>query len=123
MGRKGFSLVELLVVFSLIFAFSAGIATVFSSVSRQLALRNTAETLAIEISAVQSRARLEHQTCFFDAGAKPMPQGIKIAAAHVFSFAASGFPLPGGSGTLTLQNSAGERKNVIVSSIGRVRVE
>lgn len=123
MKRNGFSLVELLVVFFLLFAFCAGTAAVFSSLSRHLALQNTAETIATEIRTTQSRARLEHQTCSFDAGAKPLPQGIKIAAAHVFSFSASGFPLPGGSGTLTLQNSVGERKNVVVSSIGRVRVE
>jgi type II secretory pathway pseudopilin PulG len=123
MKSNGFSLVELLVVFFLLFAFSAGTAAIFSSLSRHLALQNTAETIATAIRTTQSRARLEHQIYSFDAGENPLPQGISIAAAHVFSFASSGFPLPGGSGTLTLQNSAGERKNVVVSSVGRVRVE
>jgi prepilin-type N-terminal cleavage/methylation domain-containing protein len=122
-AMAGFTLVELLVVLSLIFAFSAGITTIFYSVSRHIVLQSTAETLATDIRTTQSRARLQHQACFFDAEVKPLPQGVKIASAHVFSFCASGFPPPGGSGTLVLQNSSGERKSVIVSSVGRVRVE
>lgn len=36
-----------------------------------------------------------------------------------FKFAGSGFPLPGYSGTLTLS----PRRKIIVSSVGRVRIE
>jgi hypothetical protein len=51
------------------------------------------------------------------------PPGIKFKRTCDIGFSASGFPPPGKSGTLILEDAGGRTKKVVVSSLGRVRLE
>ena len=101
-GRRGFTLVEMLVVISvcgLLLSFS------FSSLSKfkkSVGFEASARQLASDLRRTQSQAMSRHES---------LSQGR-------FTFSSSGFPPPGGSGTEVI----GHRK-VIVSSVGRVRIE
>lgn len=52
-----------------------------------------------------------------------LPAGIKFTYPKTLGFAASGFPSPGESGTVIIGNMRQGQRKVIVSSLGRIRVE
>ena len=106
-GRRGWTLVELLVVLGL-----GGLCLGFFSPSlfrlkESLALQARARLAAVELRATQARAisRNAEQSC------------------RQFRFAGSGFTPPGGSGTEVLCGRGGGTRKIIVSSAGRVRIE
>ena len=121
--KKGFSLIEIIVVMGVLgalFALSLPISSRFSSV---LYLNASAKALASELRNVQSQSILQHKTLSLNLAKLNLPPGIRFANTRDISFSPSGFPPPGKSGTLVLQNSLGRTKKVIVSSAGRVRIE
>ncbi len=87
-----------------------------------LALNHTAQAIAGEIRTLQVKAYTQHQRLSLDIY-RLLPSNIFIAQVHIFCFSDSGFPVPGGSGTLILRNQSGQTKSIIVSSLGRVRIE
>ncbi len=122
-AKKGFSLIEMLVVvgiLGMLFALSLPISRSFSSI---LYLNASAKGLASDLRKVQSQAMLQHKTLSINLGKLKFPPGVSFANTHDMSFSPSGCPPPGKSGTLILQNSFGRTKKVIVSSSGRVRIE
>jgi prepilin-type N-terminal cleavage/methylation domain-containing protein len=122
-GKKGFSLIEIIVVLGMLgvlFALSLPISSRFSSV---LYLNASAKALASELRNVQNQSILQHKTLSLDLANLNLPPGIHLANNRDITFSPSGFPPPGKSGTLVLQNSLGRTKKVIVSSVGRVRIE
>ncbi|KPJ66707.1 hypothetical protein AMJ44_08020 [candidate division WOR-1 bacterium DG_54_3] len=123
MKSKGFTLIEILIVIgvlALIFSFSFPSLSLFSA---QLSLAASAKALTSELRNVQSQAVLQHKTLSPDLSKLRFPPGIKLINLSSISFSASGFPPPGGSGTIILQNRLGQARKIIVSSAGRVRVE
>ncbi len=122
MSKAGFTLIELLVIILIIGSLLSFSVPVLNSFYGNLLLNQSAQALAGEIRTLQARAYAQHQTLSLDPG-RGLPGSILLAQNHQISFAASGFPVPGGSGTLILQSRFGQTKKIIVSSLGRVRVE
>ena len=103
MGRKGFTLVELLVVIGLCGLLLSFTLPTFTKLKENLRLNGTAQQLASDLRAAQATA-------------------LSVDQAQTngrFRFAASGFPPVGGSGTELI----GRSRKVILASTGRVRVE
>jgi prepilin-type N-terminal cleavage/methylation domain-containing protein len=122
-AKKGFSLIEIIVVvgiLGMLFTLSLPMSKSFSSI---LYLNASAKGLASELRNVQSQSVLKHKTLSLSLDELRLPPGISFANTHDISFSPSGCPPPGKSGTLVLQNSFGRTKKVIVSSSGRVRIE
>lgn len=109
MKRPAFTLIELIVVLAILGATIFVAQPGLRRFSASLELNAQAKALAVELRQLQSQARLTHSLQKHD--------NSKIA------FAASGFPPPGGSGTIVLKNRFNQTKKVIVSSSGRVRIE
>ncbi|OGC36225.1 hypothetical protein A2311_05750 [candidate division WOR-1 bacterium RIFOXYB2_FULL_48_7] len=104
--RRGFTLVELLVVVGLFVLF---ISLAFSSLHSFRALIQSelqAESLRAELHNRQARALSKGEPC-----------GLTVAGKELF-FSASGHAIPGKSGTIKFQP-----RKVILSSVGRVRIE
>jgi prepilin-type N-terminal cleavage/methylation domain-containing protein len=119
--RQGFSLIELLMVCG-VAAIAASLAiTAFGSLSASQTLSATARTVVAELRHLQTRARAEHQTLNYLLDR--LPAGLTVSKPANFSFAASGLPTVGGSGTLILMNKFGRTKKIVVSSAGRIRLE
>ena len=123
MRKKGFTLIELLVVIAVIGIMMVGTLPQLSSLSAHLRLTAAAKCLAADLRSLQARATSQHETLNLDLNSLTLPAGIKLVKSSQIAFAPSGFTPPGGSGTLVLQNQLGQQKKVIVSSVGRVRLE
>lgn len=122
-GKKAFSLIEIIVVvgiLGLLFTFSLPISARFSNV---LFLNASAKALASELRNTQSQSVLQHKTLSLNLNKLKLPPGIRLVNTRDIGFSPSGFPPPGKSGTLILQNSFGKTKKIIVSSAGRIRIE
>ena len=108
MGQKsGFMLVELLAVMSI-----CGLLLSFSFP----ALARFRASLYLEASAKERVAEIRK------AQGLAMSKG-ETQSSGKFKFSATGFPVPGGSGTEILEGRNGFNRKVIVSSVGRVRIE
>ncbi len=123
MKRNGFTLVEILIVLSILAVFSSFALSGFSGFSARLFLDSSAKSLASDLRALQSRAVLQHCTQNLALDDLNFPPGIHLASGKEIQFSPSGFPPPGGSGSLILQNRFGQTRRIIVSSVGRVRIE
>ena len=121
--KKGFTLVEIIVIISILsvlFSLTLPLSRRFSS---SLYLHTSARALASELRQLQSRSVLRYQSSSFDPAKFMLPPGIKFKTTCDIGFSPSGFPPPGKSGTLTLQDPGGRTRKVIVSSAGRIRLE
>lgn len=123
MSKKGFTLIEVLVVIAVVATITLVSFPAFSLFSAQLSLNAAARAVASDLRKLQSRAMLQHETLQLPGGDLALPPGIQAAKPCDFSFAASGAAPPGGSGTLVLKNRFGRQKKIIVSAAGRVRIE
>ena len=123
MKQKGFTLIEVLIVLSILAISFALAYPALSRFSARLTLQAAARTLASDFRALQAAAVSKHRTLNFQPEKATLPGGIKVVATSLIGFSPSGFTPPGGSGTWTLKNRLGDQKKIIVSSMGRVRVE
>jgi prepilin-type N-terminal cleavage/methylation domain-containing protein len=121
--RPGFTLLELLVVIGLLTASFAIAAPALSRFCAQFLLKTSAQALASDLRLLQTRAVLRHKTLSLDPSEYPFPAKIKLAKGKIIAFSADGFPPPGGTGTIVIQNDLGNDKKIIVSNLGRVRIE
>ncbi|OGC25652.1 hypothetical protein A2291_04480 [candidate division WOR-1 bacterium RIFOXYB2_FULL_42_35] len=121
--RLAFTLVEIIVVMAVCSVlFSVSFASLRGFLG-QIQLEATTKSLVSDLRKMQSQSRLEHKTLAMDLNGLVLPTGINFAQTSQIKFAPSGATAFGGSGSLVLQNSLGRTKKIIVSSIGRVRVE
>jgi prepilin-type N-terminal cleavage/methylation domain-containing protein len=121
--KKGFTLVEILAVLGVLAVILSFCLPALSHFSARLFLNASSRALASDLRNLQSQAILQHKTLSFDAGKMGLPAGIMLKTTADIRFCPSGFPPPGGSGTLLLQNRSGQSRKIIVSSAGRVRIE
>lgn len=120
---RAFTLVEIIVVIAVC---SSLFSLSFYSLRRFLSqsqLATSADKLVSELRKIQSQARLERQTTSLDISKQNLPSGIKIIKTSQIKFAPSGFTDFGGSGSIILRNRLGKTKKIVVSTVGRVRVE
>ncbi|MBN2058206.1 MAG: prepilin-type N-terminal cleavage/methylation domain-containing protein [Candidatus Saganbacteria bacterium] len=123
MKQPGFTLIELVVVLSLVGLLSIVSLRPLHGWLSQVNLTAAAHLIAAELQALRSEAAAGHETKVFEPAALALPKGIRLSGSQQLSFSATGFPPPGGSGTLIAENSYGKQKKVILSSSGRVRIE
>jgi prepilin-type N-terminal cleavage/methylation domain-containing protein len=109
MKRPAFSLIELIVVMSILGSVLFISLPNLSRFSANLSLNGSATALVTELRQLQAKARLTHTT-------------QRYGTTNI-AFSASGFPPPGGSGTIVLRNRFGRQKKIIVASSGRIRCE
>ena len=123
MQKNGFTLIEILIVISVLaLLLSISIPSTARFSARQTLSAST-KTLASQLRATQSQAVLQHKTLSLDPTETTLASGIKFKKVKPITFSSSGLTPPGGSGTLILQNRFGQSKKIIVASSGRVRIE
>ncbi len=107
MNRSGFTLIEILVVISimaLLLAFAVPSLSIFNAKTR---LNISASNLASDLRCLQIKALSKHTTLNY----------------KNIAFSPSGNPSVGGSGTVVLSNKFQQQKKVVVSSSGRIRID
>ncbi len=129
--KKGFSLLELVIVVTIIGLVLAVVSIKFTSVSNTLRLKAVTKTIVSEIRLCQIRAQTEKQmiSINFDfnsytiGGKKTdLPNPIKITNPQTVAFSNSGQPIPGFFGTISISDGNNIAK-IIISPVGRVRTE
>jgi prepilin-type N-terminal cleavage/methylation domain-containing protein len=123
MSSRGFSLVELLFVISISLALASLTALSIQPLLSQISLNSSAQTLASKLRALQAKATCGHKTLVLQQTNLLLAPGTKIQKFSTIAFSSSGFPPPGGAGTIVLQNHLGKTRKVVVAASGRVRIE
>ncbi len=123
MRQRGFTLIELLIVIGLISFVFAAAAPNLSRYSSLLNLNASAKLIVSDLRLTQSQALTQKETLCYDPTKTRLPSGIKFIKTKPIYFSASGNPAFGSSGTIMMQNRLGQSKKIIVSSVGRIRVE
>lgn len=123
MERKGFTLVESVVVLGLLGLLLSFCLPAYSQFSSSLFLNAAAKTIASHLRHIQGQALLEQHIINSNLDKLGLPSSIKVKKAPAICFSPSGAPPPGRSGTIILENQRGKTKKIIVSSSGRVRIE
>ena len=134
-SRAGFSLIELLVVLSLMGILLAVGIPASSKLLLSYQLNGSARRVQTELQNIKMRAAAENLGFQFVYGAgsgsytirkdgsafvsKPLPEGIVITQAGTVSFSPRG---TAGSNRIRLQSREGGCKQVVVSATGRIRV-
>jgi len=141
--KKGFTILELLVVISLLSLLISISSVNLAGLKRCMLLDNSANELAntlniIKQTAISSSGRtelvcnvkkyhIETLDLFSNSMKKTceasLPDGICFKEPCEISFSQSGFPIPGYSGTIIMSDRSGRTKKIIVSSFGRIRIE
>ncbi len=141
--KKGFTILELLIVISLVSLLMSISAMNMAGLKRALLLDNSANELAntltiMKQTAISSSGRtglvcnvkkyyIETLDLFSNSMKKTreasLPDGICFKEPCEISFSQSGFPIPGYSGTITMSDRSERIKKIIVSSFGRIRIE
>jgi prepilin-type N-terminal cleavage/methylation domain-containing protein len=105
--KNGFTLTETLIVLSIV-ALLLGFGTRNTlSYYETLRLQQNAEKIAAQLRLAQNKAITSGET----------------QSSNGVLFAASGFPAPGSKNTITITSAQKKTRKVIVSGIGRIRVE
>ena len=121
--RSAFTLIEIIIVISLIGTVLFCAAFPLRRFQTAIYLEATSKRLISELRKTQSQAICRHTTIAFNPSKLRLPQGILLSQAKVIAFAPSGFPAFGKAGSLILQNSFGQTRKIVVSSLGRIRLE
>lgn len=145
---KGFTLIELIVVLGIVGILALLSIPTFGYLTTTLELQTAASQIASDLRGAQEKAltsHFSHQIVFRKRCASvprtryiikrdnlfkgleevrniELSPGLDFKTDKTLKFSPTGFPPPGGSGTVILQ--AGTRsKRIILSSLGRVRIE
>lgn len=129
--QSGFSLIEIVVVVTIIGIVLALISMQFSSFSDKLKLKAVSKLIVSSLSTGQQTASSEKKAVeiVFDyysysvSGSKiDLPKPIRIINPQTVIFSQSGMPIPGFFGTIVITDGKRTTK-VIISSVGRIRTE
>lgn len=122
MGKgRGFTLVELLVVISIVGLLFFSLLPVLNKFKERVYLKRAANLTVAALRLTQATAILRSAQTNRLIEGEVLP-GVSAMAAKTYAFTADGFTPLAGSGTSVLISKHGKRK-VIVSSMGRVRSE
>ncbi|MFH1361877.1 MAG: prepilin-type N-terminal cleavage/methylation domain-containing protein [bacterium] len=109
--KTGFTLIELIISISILAILTALTGPAIARFSSFTKLNTEAQASASQIRALQAKAIMTQETAELTIKGK------------TFAFAPSGNPLPGKTGSIIFEGKFGQKKKVIVSSAGRVRIE
>lgn len=152
LSRKspGFTLIEIIVVISIVGILVAVSIPLLSNFSRVSQLNKESQNIASELRLAQELAQSKKTTCrisfvskslfyenakfkvenysYFTGGyvkikERKLPKRFDFEEDRTIEFSSSGAPSPGGSGTIILKDISGRQLKIIVSSIGRIRIE
>ena len=139
--KKGFSIIEILIVIGIISLLSGLSYFGFTSIRSSLDVSYAAKQVFSDVRLTQDLAKTvhyPHQIIFFRGSnhyqiinleddeiikEEQVSNTVRFDGKEMFIFSSSGNPVVGGSGTLIISNIKRKIKKVIVSSNGRVRVE
>lgn len=124
--RRGFTLIESLVVFLIIGILLSWATLQFSGISSRVKLSAATRVIVADLRAGQVKAPstlvFTRDSYAVDGRAKKLVSGVIITRPITIKFSQTGSPLPGYFGTIELKcNEAVSR--IIVSNLGKVRVE
>jgi len=149
-GSFGFTLIEILVVLSIVGILAASSIPILSNVFNVSQLKREAQNIVAELRLAQEMAETKKTTCCISFKSKSifyesaqifverydyfkgkyvniksieLPKKFDFKEDKVIKFSSSGSPPAGGSGTIVLKDAGGREKKIIVSSIGRIRIE
>jgi prepilin-type N-terminal cleavage/methylation domain-containing protein len=139
--RKAFTVIEMLIVILLLGTLSGLAYFGLTSMKESLDVRSAAEQVYSEIRLTQEMAKTNHyphQIEFIRGGneyqivdlrddtivkKEKLSDTIRFDGKEMFIFSYSGSPVVGGSGTLVISNFKKKVKKIVVSPIGRIRIE
>ncbi|OGC14083.1 hypothetical protein A3J90_08740 [candidate division WOR-1 bacterium RIFOXYC2_FULL_37_10] len=129
--KKGFSLIETVIVLSIIGILFAFISYQLSSFGDQARFKAVTRMIVSDLRLCQQNAITQKESCEIvfgtnnyktDSKVKQLPPLITIQNPQTIRFASSGNPCPGYFGTIILTLKKQTAK-IIISSFGRIRVE
>jgi len=123
MGKRGFTLVELLIVIGICGLLLTLSFPAWLNFKSSLYLEASARSVASEMRKTQSLAWSGKANLIWEVSQLSLPMEISAQAVKSFKFSNTGFPLPGGTGTQVIENKFGNRRKIVLSSVGRVRIE
>ena len=135
--RQAFTLLEMIIVIMISMIILAITIPTTYQFSRLINLDAAARSVVSDLNSARQLARSEGRhiqvvfsgnTVTFKDGTKEirsstLPAEIKFNIPKTLGFAATGFPSPGESGTVIIGNVGKGQRKVVVSSLGRIRVE
>ena len=141
--KKGFTLIELILVISVISAVICFSIEQIWPLKESLAVRAFEQQLLGDLNLIKQRS-IQRATvyelncekssytisyfdkntgCFVKERSEPLNNSIFIEKPINFRFSNSGFPCPGYIGTAQIRSLSGKTAKVVVSSVGRIRIE
>ena len=141
--KKGFTLIELILVISVISAVLCFSIEQIQPLKESLAVKVFAQQLLGDLNYIKYRsvqrgtvyelncAKSSYTVSYFDNNtgcfvkerSEPLNSSIFVEKPVNFRFSNSGFPCPGYLGTAQIGSSTGKSAKVVVSSVGRIRIE
>lgn len=126
-----FSLIEIIIVISIVSAVAAFSFFSYSSYLSSMKLKAAVLQIRSDLITCQNKARTEHAAYTIEFSDNiytinylktiKLPAQVTVEP-RTFKFSSSGFPPPGYFGTLIVR-CKNKTKNIIVSSLGRIRIE
>ncbi|OGC06572.1 hypothetical protein A2230_04625 [candidate division WOR-1 bacterium RIFOXYA2_FULL_36_21] len=129
--KKGYSLLELIIVISIIGIFFAFVSINFGNFETKAEFKAITKTIVSDLRLCQQNAISQKESCdtifekdyyIINNKKKHLPSLINIKNPKTIRFSSSGNPQPGYFGTIILE-SKNQSIKIIVSAIGRIRVE
>jgi len=129
--KSGYSLLQLIVVLSIIAIIAGYFSFRFSGILDEIKLQSAAKMIQSDLLTLKTKAQAEHneQEIIFQASQysfnghnKTLPSSVSIINPQTIKFGASGMPVPGYFGTLKL-NCHNKTTSIVISPQGRIRIE
>ena len=129
--NSGYSLLQLIVVLSIIAVIAGYFSFRFSGILDEIKLQSAVKMIQSDLMAIKTKAQTEHndqEIIFltsqysFNGRKKTLPSSVLIINPQTIKFGSSGMPVPGYFGTLKL-NCHNKTASIVISPQGRIRIE